>query len=71
MQQLERVRAYERNHRSEVRIISAEWLHACEREQRLVHHDDHPFTGTAVVRPHVFAPSAQMYGRMLASMCMW
>lgn len=50
-QQLERACAFERSHRGTVRIVCADWLRACEREHRCVHHDEYPFTGTAVVSP--------------------
>ena len=49
-QQLEKARAFERSHRPEsARLVSADWLHACAAQRRLVPPEDYPFTGVAVV----------------------
>lgn len=49
-QQLEKARAFERSHRPEsARLVSADWLHACASQRRLVPPEDYPFIGVAVV----------------------
>lgn len=56
------MRAYERSHRGGVRIVAADWLRACAREQRLQHHDDFPFTGSAAVRPWALSCRQHVHG---------